>query len=910
MSVQTRGRRMDKLQMRPSICSRPCLGEDSAGATPGAHSHADLRSAAAIYFFFFSFGAQKHGEQIWGFFPKPGVPLLTAPDVAIGQADTAQQREGQEPVTARRPRGHTGPRHTPRPREPGTPPLPQVRRAPRAAGLSGCSDLLAPAIGQATLPGPGAASRAPKPPTLFPWAGQGCGSRRESSLGAAWRIPGFPRLSCAPWQADSSLEGKKEGRKGAGRNRGAAAEQRSALPARDVPEFPNSFAGAVPAAGQEPPGPPGSGMRELREPWEPTGSAGPGHCRSSGLKKGRGKNEVGGVGGRKDGEEKAAAKLALSVCASVCERIPTEERLSADLAGRRGLGPGPAHSPGSFGVARNGPFVSSLHGKPRPGPPSRFPPCLPSPRPRPEAAPEGVGAREEGEVYVLGESLAASCEQSPHLWGEWGAPAAPHLPRGELGVSHSLPDPSFPTEREWGHRPLLSPELLPSSLSPVLSRSLSDRTEGPKPERSPSASGRPPGRKHTHPWGSGEAPRKSRGPAAGCGYRVVYLPQRCQRGKRQCLPPLKSLTVSLSPQQLPALRTRCPGCAQPSQPPPALCRVHTSLSHTCPSSAAAALHDPASPGGRTDGRTDGHPSPAPARANLEASAHTRASPAAVRGFLPFQNPFSHTCISQHPSTLTCICPPPSLQAHLLTRSQTDRQTDTPPDRRPPRPRHPVPLAHPPAGAVEGHNENGTEVKRLASAAETAFPSSPDAHLSPSFGCSSSGHLSVPSRTGRARQRLGETGAEKGSHLWPLAAPCTAALAALLGRSAVPRCSGQRGRRCPGLGAAPPGTGGLLARPPCNKSRRRAAGAQPAVSLREPPALLPPDSRSLPGHDGGPAALREGWRLGPARPGPAHTPADAAGCQHNRCPVRGKGKGRGEPQAGSTSAQENAKETGS
>lgn len=98
--------------------------------------------------------------------------------------------------------------------------------------------------------------------------------------------------------------------------------------------------------------------------------------------------------------------------------------------------------------------------------------------------------------------------------GNGERPPPPTFRKTSLGSatpSRCLPDTSYPTEHEWGHRPLLSPELLSSFLSP-----LSDHTDRPKPEQSSSASGSPPGRKDTTPaglWGS--SPPNAGGAAAG-----------------------------------------------------------------------------------------------------------------------------------------------------------------------------------------------------------------------------------------------------------------------------------------------------------------------------------------------------------------------------------------------------------
>lgn len=91
---------------------------------------------------------------------------------------------------------------------------------------------------------------------------------------------------------------------------------------------------------------------------------------------------------------------------------------------------------------------------------------------------------------------------------------------------------------------------------------------------------------------------------------------------------------------------------------------------------------------RADGRT---PLSRSVRANFGASAYTRASPAEVRGFLAFpKSLLAHVHLSAPQHTHMHMPPRPSLQAHLLTRSQTDRQTGTPLDRRPPTPDTPVP----------------------------------------------------------------------------------------------------------------------------------------------------------------------------------------------------------------------------
>lgn len=63
----------------------------------GSLPHTALESCCD-FFFFFPFGAQKCRDQIWVFFPKPGVPLPTTPELATGEAYTAQQRKGQEAV--------------------------------------------------------------------------------------------------------------------------------------------------------------------------------------------------------------------------------------------------------------------------------------------------------------------------------------------------------------------------------------------------------------------------------------------------------------------------------------------------------------------------------------------------------------------------------------------------------------------------------------------------------------------------------------------------------------------------------------------------------------------------------------------------------------------------------------------
>ncbi|XP_074393151.1 uncharacterized protein LOC141728492 [Zonotrichia albicollis] len=234
---------------------------------------------------------------------QPGVPLLTAPDVAIGQANTAQQREGQEPVTASRPRGHTGPRHTPRPRS-------RARRPCR--GLENC--------------------------------------RLKASPHTHLTIS----LKSRAQTASRLLAGRKEGRE-----ERSGAEQRSGR-------------GAAIRAGSP-------GCARIAE-FLRRGCArrGPGAARAAGER------DAGAPGALGTHGQRRARSLPL---------LGTQKGEGEE---RRGVGIGP--------------FVSSLHGKPRPGPPSRFPPCLPSPRPRPEAALEGVGPREEGEVYVLvcreGESLA------------------------------------------------------------------------------------------------------------------------------------------------------------------------------------------------------------------------------------------------------------------------------------------------------------------------------------------------------------------------------------------------------------------------------------------------------------------------------------------------------------------------
>lgn len=317
-----------------------------------------------------------------------------------------------------------------------------------------------------------------------------------------------------------------------------------------------------------------------------------------------------------------------------------------------------------------------------------------------------------------------------------GSPGGPR--RGGTGLGSASPSrrlraSRFPTEHEWGQRPLLSARLLSCPHPPPPP---SARTDGPKPERSPSSVWQASG-EEGHPWGFREAPRKSRGPQRRAGgYKAVYLPERhqpreawqlatstnfaprlageqrihglllancrCQRGKWQCLPPLKSLAVSLAPSGSPASpAAHCPaltrprrtltrpGYAQPSQPPRAFSRVHTS--HTCPFSPdpRGAPASCARPPPTLNVFTRAHPSPL-RRLRAREQAPTRALVSRVDGSLafakPLAQPFSHTCTHPryplaHPSVL--IRTLPHLPCKLTCRG--DRQTD----------RHPASQTRPP-----------------------------------------------------------------------------------------------------------------------------------------------------------------------------------------------------------------------